>query len=374
MPERHTMEPEEMMAYLDGELAGERAAEAMAHLERCEECQGLAADLRRVSSELAKWQVEAPSMEAPAAKRQWWLRRLPRPFAIAALAAASALIIAMVIPRPRVSDVKDSSVGWDPIAGAAPQQEVHAVPKALPPQTRVAATAPFAAAPPASAPMIERSAQLTVIPRDFAQIRPSLDAIVTRHRGYLADLTLNAPENSGRSLDASLRVPAAEMDATLNDLKQLGRVASESQKGEDVTRQYADLTARLANARNTESRLSQLLAQRTGKLSDVLDFEREIARVRGEIEQMDAERRATETLVAYATVQLTASENYQAPMKLGPESTLARLRNAAVEGYKNVAGSVLDVGLVLITYGPVLALWGGLALMAGLWIRRRRRG
>ena len=52
MPEiRHAIEPEEMMAYLDGELSASRAAEARTHLERCAECQTLAAGLRRVSQE-----------------------------------------------------------------------------------------------------------------------------------------------------------------------------------------------------------------------------------------------------------------------------------------------------------------------------------
>ncbi len=114
--------------------------------------------------------------------------------------------------------------------------------------------------------------------------RPGIDAILAaRRRGYLANLTLNTPQGAGRSLSATLRVPAADLDAALADLRQLGRVESESQKGDDVTRQYADLVARLANARNTEQRLSQILAQRTGKLSDVLDVERENARFRCEI-------------------------------------------------------------------------------------------
>ena len=67
MPEiRHAIEPEEMMAYLDGELPAARAAEAMTHLERCAECQKLAADLRRVSQEMAAWQVEPPRCDGRA--------------------------------------------------------------------------------------------------------------------------------------------------------------------------------------------------------------------------------------------------------------------------------------------------------------------
>ena len=59
-------------------------------------------------------------------------------------------------------------------------------------------------------------------------------------------------------------------------------------------------------------------AQRTGKLSDVLEVEREVSRVRGEIEQMEAERRTTADQVTFATVQLGAREDYQAQLRLSP--------------------------------------------------------
>src|SRR5262249_51172683 len=67
MPElRHAIEPEEMMAYLDGELPATRAAEAMTHLEHCADCQKLAENLRRVSQEMGAWHVEPPrTMRAP---------------------------------------------------------------------------------------------------------------------------------------------------------------------------------------------------------------------------------------------------------------------------------------------------------------------
>jgi hypothetical protein len=221
--------------------------------------------------------------------------------------------------------------------------------------------------------MIERTAALNLDIHDFDQLRAHIDAVLARRHGYLAELTLNTPGASARSLTASLRIPAAELDAALAEFRQLGRVESESQKGEDVTRQYTDLLARLGNARNTEQRLTQLLAQRTGKLSDVLEVEREIDRVRGEIEQMDAERRTTASLVAFATVQLNAGEDYKAQLHLSPDSTFTRLRNAAVDGYKNVADGVMGAALLLIAYGPAFLLWGGLAFLAGRWILRRRK-
>jgi len=65
----HPIEQEELMAYLDGELATNRAVAAAAHLEHCAECQELAGDLRKLSQQMMAWEVEAlvPEDEMPIA-------------------------------------------------------------------------------------------------------------------------------------------------------------------------------------------------------------------------------------------------------------------------------------------------------------------
>ena len=62
---RHPIEQEELMAYLDGELPMDQATEALLHLELCPECQTLAADFRGVSQELMAWEVESPEIGIP---------------------------------------------------------------------------------------------------------------------------------------------------------------------------------------------------------------------------------------------------------------------------------------------------------------------
>jgi hypothetical protein len=56
---RHLIEPEELMAYLDGELPADQANEVLSHLEMCPECQALAADFRSLSGELMVWEIES---------------------------------------------------------------------------------------------------------------------------------------------------------------------------------------------------------------------------------------------------------------------------------------------------------------------------
>jgi Putative zinc-finger len=59
---RHLIEQEELMAYLDGELPADQANEVLSHLELCPECQTLAADFRSLSRELMAWEIESPEI------------------------------------------------------------------------------------------------------------------------------------------------------------------------------------------------------------------------------------------------------------------------------------------------------------------------
>ena len=206
--------------------------------------------------------------------------------------------------------------------------------------------------------MIIRTASLTLTAKNFDDSRAHLDEILRRHRGYIGDLNVSSPTGSGRSFTATLRIPTDQLDSALADLKQLGRVETESQKGEDVTSQYVDLEARLANSRHTEDRLTTLLRDRTGKLSDVLAVEEEISRVRGEIEQMEAERKTLSSQIQFATITATVNENYQAQLQVVPVSTATQMRNAAVEGYRTMVDGVVGVILFLFSYAPTLILWG----------------
>ena len=63
----HPLSPDELMEYLDGELTVEQAAAVQAHVAACIGCQRLSAELRAVSRDLARWQVEGPpaTFEAP---------------------------------------------------------------------------------------------------------------------------------------------------------------------------------------------------------------------------------------------------------------------------------------------------------------------
>ncbi len=404
----HPIAGDELMAYLDGELALERAAGVAAHLEHCRECQAIAADLQTLSRRLLGWQIEESSSafqhrltealktthEPKRQTRRKGSYLLIRPWTWAVSTASVVILVLGLIlwqtslreaqhmtpydklaynGRPagsaglvrREREMRMESARSSPISGA-----VGGVPQAAP-------TPLLEQAVQTGRPLIVRTADMTITTAEFDRTRPEVTRIVNRHQGYIAQLSVNSPSDQGRSLSASLRVPGTELDGLLLDLRKLGRVQTESQAGEEVTQQYIDLAARLKNARNTEDRLTEILRQRTGKLSDVLAVEEQIDRTRGEIERMDAELKNLSNRIALATIQLQVQEEYRQPMRVDHGSTLGRLRNAAVEGFRSVINGAIAFTIFLLAYGPGLLIVAAILLFPGraLWkvIERRTR-
>jgi len=149
----------------------------------------------------------------------------------------------------------------------------------------------------------------------------------------------------------------------------------ESLATDDVTDRYRDLTIRISNARVEEQRLVELLKTRTGTVKDVLDVEREIARVRGEAERMTAEADATRNRATFSLVTLEIAETYRAELMPAPGDlpVLTRLRNAFIDGLGAAELSVVGVALAVAQFGPTLVAWSLLLALPIWWTARGLR-
>ena len=142
---------------------------------------------------------------------------------------------------------------------------------------------------------------------------------------------------------------------------------------DDVTEAFRDLTLRTANARREEQRLVELLSRRTGDLADVLAVERELARVRLDIERMEAETRTTQQRVDLATVTLTVNEQYRADLAIGALPLPVQFKNALVDGFRGAAESLVAIALVVLRVVPTLLVWGLILAWPARWAWRRVR-
>ena len=414
----HLIAPEEIMAHLDGELTADRAHTVSTHIETCADCRALVQEFQQTKYKVAMWQVASlpaaienriqsaaakmPASETPPSTIFMRMSRWSWKQWVGGLTAAAALFLILIGTFSRNSYRSNSTaLDYTRVSNRTSQEQetvsagrpvnsdsFTAFESALPAasrtksvqqaseelESRLASTRNQKVEPLVgnTEPMIARTVSLSLISKDFAAARTSLDAILARHNGYAASLSVNTPQGSARSIEASLRIPAPQLAAALSELKSLGPVELEKQNGEEVSQQHADLVARLKNSRETEGRLQAILTQRTGKISDVLEVEQEIARVRGEIEQMEAEQKNLEHRVDFATIDLKISEEYKAKLDSATPSISTKLHNALVNGYRNVADTLLALLLFSAEFGPILLFWA-LLLFIPVWLFWRRR-
>jgi len=420
MRSTHPFELEEVMAYLDGEISADRASEIAQHMQQCGECRELAAGFRNLSRELSAWEIEtsperltnemnaeiaaaarmqpkqtpsAPGELTPIERLIAPIRSLKgRPWVWAGAGAfVMVLLVAVVLAVPNLLRVRPE------VLIAAREMELRELQKRMAQQqvassleynqaderysasvTDKSAVATMPPPPPpgtsaSTAPMIARTASLSLVVKDFSAIQAAVKAVVSRHSGYIGELNTSTPPDAAKTFSATLRVPSAQLEPALAELKQLGRADQESQSGEEVTKQYVDLAARLKNSRATEERLLGVLRNNTGKVKDVLEVENEISRVRGEIEGMEADQRALQARIDFATITLSVTEEYKASLNGAPSSTGTRLHNAFVTGYHSVVENMVGLTAWLLESGPTLLLWVALLFFPLRWAWRRLR-
>ncbi len=130
----------------------------------------------------------------------------------------------------------------------------------------------------------------------------------TQFGGFVANTSLRNGRDETHAATIELRVPTAQFDALIGSLDALGKVESVTANVQDVGEEYVDLGARASNARRMEARLVEMMATRTGKLSDALTVEQELKRVREEIERYDARLRWLERRASTSTLTVSLHE------------------------------------------------------------------
>ena len=147
-----------------------------------------------------------------------------------------------------------------------------------------------------------------------------------------------------------------------------GRITAQTVNSEDLTRQIVDTEARLRALSSLRDRLQELLRSRPGRLADLLEVERELARVQGELDATQSNLAVMRTRVAMSELTL----NYQsAPRPVGSD-TFEPLRNALASFLGIIVAGIAAIITIIAGLIPVAIVVVPLVWLALRW--RKRRG
>jgi len=169
--------------------------------------------------------------------------------------------------------------------------------------------------------------------------------------GRVVDEVLDGSGETAASGTLQLRVPPGRVPGLLEWLDELGEVISKRIRATDVSKQLFDQALALENLELTRSRLKALLDKPDNAMADILAIEKELTRLRGEIERIKGEQRYLKDRVALASIEVKL---YREPPD--PEAVFAP--HAKFHPGPRVTGLLL----LDSADGPKTRLGGGLTL------------
>lgn len=217
------------------------------------------------------------------------------------------------------------------------------------------------------------NAQIELAVEDFAAANERVLALVKQFGAYVADSTVHGSSGEVRRGSWKLRVPVERFDEVVSAAKGIGELVSASTTSQDISEEYYDVDARIRNKTKEEERLLKLLEERPGKLEDVIAIERELSRVREELERMQGRMRVLANLTTLTTVDLVIREirGYQPAEAPTLTTRLRRALGGSAEAIVASGENVLVLLAALVPWLPVVGLAGWLVFVVFRRLMRR---
>ena len=165
------------------------------------------------------------------------------------------------------------------------------------------------------------SGEVVIEVEKFGDFAEKLAEELVRWNGFIGSSNESRADTKSRSAVWTVRIPVEQFDEALQWLDKNYYILDKKVQSKDVTEEYSDLDARLANKRNTEQRLIEHLSKTTSKLDEILLMERELDRVREEIERLEGRLKYLRDVTQLSTLTIRASTKQEFASIKAPSAT-----------------------------------------------------
>jgi len=153
-----------------------------------------------------------------------------------------------------------------------------------------------------------RNATVELEIASFDNAVQKITAFASEERGYVATTSSEKQANGKLRGQIVVKVLPDNLDRFLQRIRGLGELKNQTLGTEDITKTYFDIDARLKNARVMEQRLIEMLKKKSEDINDLLQVEKELGRVREDIEKMQGDLKFWDSQVQFATVTIQLVE------------------------------------------------------------------
>lgn len=202
---------------------------------------------------------------------------------------------------------------------------------------------------------IIRNADLELESAAPEESQQKITAIAESKGGFVVESQQRSSTSNVTTRDTvtmTVRIPAAKFNESLDEIRKVAsRVVVETVKGQDVTEEFVDIEARLKTKKALEEQFLEIMKQ--GKtVQDALQVQRELANVRGEIEQIEGRKRFLENQTSLSTIKILL----RTPTAYSPSSSgfFYQLGRAISSGFDFALSFILGLVTFVIAILPFL--------------------
>jgi hypothetical protein len=216
--------------------------------------------------------------------------------------------------------------------------------------------------------MIVRNGDMSLVVEDVTQAMEAISQLAGGFGGYVVSSSVNGEDEDMRGW-ISIRVPDESFEPAMAGIRGLAvRVEEESTNSQDVTEEYVDLEARLANAEATEQQYLALLDKATD-VDDILKIYDYLSRVRQEIEQIKGRIQYLERTSSMSLISVYLRPEFSGKATVPAGWNVLQIFKSAARGLV-ITGQVLGtIAIWLLIFIPI---WGTV-LGIILWRRHKRK-
>jgi hypothetical protein len=155
-----------------------------------------------------------------------------------------------------------------------------------------------------------------------------------------------------------VKIPVEKYTETFEAIKDIAPlVTHESSRAQDVTAQFIDLESRIKNKKEHESRLRTFF-DRAEDVDELIQIERELARVRTEIEQMEGQLNYLKDQTQFSTIHITLleDENIVISEEWRPLQVVKDSFNTLIRKSTNLLNSVIRFTITSLPFIIIFAI------------------
>ena len=213
----------------------------------------------------------------------------------------------------------------------------------------------------------EATVDLTVT--TFDGVPEKVRAMVKSFGGYLSSSHLEGATGERRSGTWTIKIPSDQYPEFLDQAGKLGELQSLREETTEVTAEFYDLEARIRTKEQEETRMLKHLEEDTKELKDILAVEKELMRLRSELERSKGQMRLLTHRTDFSTVTLFIREYRD----FEPEQRATfgvEVKRSFQQSINHISEFLRTLAIALVVLAPWLLLLGLPTLLLTFLFRR----